>query len=83
MQYAYSLKNRIADSLRAAKILSYEDIKAIAEEGGYKVSTAERRLRNEVDYLPVIKLNFKRKPIKNSERWHFVKWIGSKTVFKK
>jgi hypothetical protein len=78
-----SLKALIADELMASKIMSFEDLKQLAEKNGYKVSNAERRLRNgDVWDLPVIKLNAKRKPISGSERIYFYKWAGGKTIFK-
>lgn len=90
MRYAWSLKNRLADELRAQKILSYEQVVDLVASTlnpktgeAYKLATAERRTRLEADYLPVIKLNAKMKPIKGSERWYFVKWDGGSTKFKK
>lgn len=78
-----SLKELIADELQAVKRMSYEDLKQLAERNNYKVSTAERRLRNgEVWDLPVLKLNSKRKPIKENERIYWYVWVGG-TVMKK
>lgn len=82
--FAYSLKNRLTDELKAKKILSYAEVLKLALKSGCKEITAIRRLQAENgEALPIIKLNSRGKPIKGSEAWSFVKWVGARTVFKK
>jgi len=77
-----SLKDLIADTVMVRKLVTYDELEELAIKNGYKPETATRRLRGGDGWdIPVIKLNAKKKPIKESERIYYYKWCGGKTIF--
>lgn len=78
-----TLKSILTDELRAKKILSREEVKQIASKNGYEPSNAERRLRYEINPIPCIKLNYRKKALRANEHIAYYKWDGGKTFFKK
>lgn len=81
MQHIYTLKSRLLDTLRINRILSYEQVETLARKAGFKPDSATRRLRAEENGIPCVKLNAKKKPIRENERWEWVRWAGGRTVF--
>lgn len=80
-----SLKQFLLHELKIRKLMHVSEIYELTTDHGYKLSNAERRLRRERkgEWLPVIKLNRFKKPIKPSERIEWYKWAGMSTVFNK
>jgi len=62
----------------------YDDGAEIAVDHGYKISNAERRLRNETstEFLPIVKLGRDKKPIVGSKRIYFYSWKGARTALR-
>lgn len=80
----FSLRNIIINFFRGRKneIVSYGDLKKLAEDNQFKVSNLERRLRTEINgqKLPVVKLGYDKKPIRGSQAAVYFKWTGGKTT---
>ena len=84
MSFAQSLKQLLLDELKIKRLLTVDEVSQIALDHGYKISNAERRLRNETskEFLPIVKLGRDKKPIVGSKRIYFYSWKGARTALR-
>lgn len=84
MTFALSLKQLLLDEIKIKRLLTVDEVAQIAVDHGYKISNAERRLRNETstEFLPIVKLNRFKKPIHRSERVYYYSWKGARTALR-